>query len=102
MEGPSVVRTIMIVTEYPEQIADTIMEQMQVGVTHVAVQGMYQRRSRGLLYVTVSRARSAQVRDIVSEIDETAFMVVGQGHVAYGGGFKPMRPRFKPVNVDAA
>lgn len=102
MEGPSVVRNIMIVTDWPEATADAIMAQLQVGVTRVDAEGMYQRRSRGLLYVTISRARAYQIREIVSEIDPNAFMVVGQGHVAFGGGFRPMVKRVKARPSNAA
>lgn len=101
MEGPSVVRNVMIVTDKPDEIADWIMQNIFVGVTRVDATGMYRRQARGLLYVTISRARAPVLRQLVSEIDPGAFMVIGHGHVAYGGGFKPMTPRFKAKKLDA-
>lgn len=90
MEGPSLVRTAMIVTDHPEAMADQIMSQFQVGVTRLSAEGMYMRKNRHLLYVTVSRAKAGALRELVSDIDEHAFLVIGHGHVAYGGGFKPI------------
>ncbi len=90
MEGPSVVRTGMIVTNKAEPIARQIMAELQVGVTRTQGEGMYSGEARDVLYVTVSRANAPRLREIVSEQDEHAFLVIMHGHEAYGGGFKQM------------
>ena len=95
MEGPSLVRTVMIVTDQPEVMSNHIMSQFQVGVTRLSAEGMYMRKHHHLLYVTVSRAKAGALRDLVSDVDENAFLVIGQGHVAYGGGFKPITSKEK-------
>lgn len=95
MEGPSLVRTVMIVTDQPEAMSEHIMSQFQVGVTRLSAEGMYMRKHHHLLYVTVSRAKASALRDLVSDVDENAFLVIGQGHVAYGGGFKPITSKEK-------
>lgn len=95
-------RTVTVVTDKPKTITDSITSQLQVGVTHVRAEGMYQHQTHGLLYITISRARWGQIRDVISKADPDAFMVIGQSHVAYGGGFRPMpRQRTLPVNMAA-
>ncbi|NJL94733.1 MAG: DUF2179 domain-containing protein [Anaerolineae bacterium] len=53
---------------------------------------MYTGAERTMLYITVARSQVADLREVVMHSDPRAFMVVGQGHVAYGGGFRPLNP----------
>lgn len=91
LEGPSVIRTAMIITNHPDAIADVVIHALNRSVTRWDAEGMYTHQSRAVLYVTVSRSEVKRLRDHVLTIDPTAFMVIGQGHAAYGEGFK--RPR---------
>jgi uncharacterized membrane-anchored protein YitT (DUF2179 family) len=91
MEGPSVIRTAMIITEEPETVSRAIMDNLHRGVTLLSAKGMYTGQDRSLLYVTIARAQSHELRQIVQTADEHAFIVIGLGHTAYGGGFKTRR-----------
>lgn len=88
LEGPSVIRVVMIVTKHPQTVSDVIMFKLERGVTALIGKGMYTGEERSLLYVTISRSQVAELRDLVSAVDEHAFIVVGQGHTAYGSGFR--------------
>lgn len=90
MEGPAVVRTVFIITEKPRRVSQALMENLYVGVTRLDGEGMYTGKPKSVLYVTISRAQSPDLRNIVTAIDDSAFLVIGQGHAAYGGGFKPL------------
>ncbi|HCC78794.1 MAG: hypothetical protein A2X25_08660 [Chloroflexi bacterium GWB2_49_20] len=90
MEGSSVVRTAMIVTSQPEQVAGQIMEVMSRGVTMLSGKGAYSGEERCILYCVVIRSEVAQLKSIIHEIDPQAFMVIGQAHEALGEGFKPL------------
>jgi uncharacterized membrane-anchored protein YitT (DUF2179 family) len=91
MEGSSVVRTAMIITSRPEQVAGQIMEIMARGVTILSGRGAYTSEERGILYCVVIRSEVAQLKAIIHEIDSQAFMVIGQAHEALGEGFKPLQ-----------
>jgi uncharacterized membrane-anchored protein YitT (DUF2179 family) len=90
MEGSSVVRTAMIITSQPGQVAAQIMEVMARGVTVLSGKGAYTNEERGILYCVVIRSEVAQLKSIIHEIDSQAFMVIGQAHEALGEGFKPL------------
>lgn len=92
LEGPSVIRTAVIITNKPQEVSDLILHKMQRGVTGWEATGMYTGQERYMLYVTVSRSQVQQLRRLVLETDPKAFMVIGQGHVAYGEGFKIAKP----------
>lgn len=91
LEGPSVIRTGVIITNYPQKVADTILHRMGRGVTAWEGKGMFTGQARTILYVTVSRAQVNQLQRLVMQADPDAFLVIGQGHSAFGEGFKEGR-----------
>ena len=88
LEGPSVIRVVFIITEFPVAVSKVILEDLDRGVTAMNAKGMYTDSERAFLMITISRSEVNQLRDLVSTVDENAFIVVGQGHTAYGAGFK--------------
>jgi len=88
LEGPSVIRTSVIITDRPRELASAIIAGTGRGVTSWAGKGMYTDQDHAVLYVTMARSQVNQLRRIVRKVDPNAFMVVGQGHVAYGQGFR--------------
>jgi uncharacterized membrane-anchored protein YitT (DUF2179 family) len=95
LEGPSVIRTATIVTDHPQDVSTVILHDLQRGVTGWEVTGMFTGQKRHILFVTVSRAQVNTLRQMVLNVDPNAFIVVGQGHVAYGGGFRKRVKRFQ-------
>ncbi|MCP4424360.1 MAG: YitT family protein [Chloroflexi bacterium] len=85
LEGPSVIKTVFIVTDYAADVSQAIITRLGIGVTAWPAQGMYSGKEHDILFCTVSRSDVNTVRLIVSEIDSNAFIVVGQGHRATGG-----------------
>jgi uncharacterized membrane-anchored protein YitT (DUF2179 family) len=94
LEGPSVVRTAVIITDKPREVADAILDEIGRGVTGWDARGMYTDSERTVLYVTMGRSQVDEVRRLVMHIDDHAFMVIGQGHAAYGHGFRSNRSFF--------
>lgn len=87
MEGPSVIRTAVIVTNKPEEMSNLLMHKLTRGMTSWEGKGMYTGEPRTVLYITVSRSQVTDLRRLVHQIDPFAFMVIGHGHAAYGEGF---------------
>lgn len=88
LEGPSVIRTVVIITDKPQEVANVIMHTLGRGVTGWDAVGMYTQQKRSMLYVTISRSQMPDLKRMVMQIDPQAFLVVGQGHRAYGKGFQ--------------
>ena len=91
LEGPSVIRTAVIITDKPKEVADEIIKQLGRGVTAWEAKGMYTDQPHTVLYVTLGRAQVNALRHVVTSVDHRAFLVIGQGHTAYGEGFKEIR-----------
>jgi uncharacterized membrane-anchored protein YitT (DUF2179 family) len=90
LEGGETVRTAMIVTGKPEEIASRVLEDLERGVTCLEGRGAYTGSSRPVLYSVVNRTEVAALTAIVHEIDPDAFMVIGVAHEALGEGFRPL------------
>jgi len=92
LEGPSVIRVAVVITDYPKEVSQVVLHQLRRGVTSWSATGMYTGRQRHILYVTVSRFQIDAFRTLVHSVDPEAFLVIAQGHVAYGEGFKKTIP----------
>ena len=91
MEGSNVVRTAIIVSDKPREVADAILREMERGVTGWHGEGMYTGKARTTLYVVISRSEVARLKAIIRDIDPAAFVVIGQASEALGEGFRPLK-----------
>lgn len=89
-EGSSIFRTAMIVTNQPREVAEKIMTVLERGVTVLSGTGAYTGAQRPTLYCVITKAEVNQLKEIVREADEQAFMVIGHAHEALGEGFHPL------------
>ena len=85
LEGPSVVRTVFIVTDLPAEVAQVLMDRLGVGVTGWAGKGMYSETEHAILFSTVNRSDVNVLKAIVTDADPKAFVVIAQGHQSKGG-----------------
>lgn len=85
LEGPSQMRTVLIITENPEPVRYALVNELRRGVSYWNVYGGYTHKERTLIYLTVLRSRIYDVKYIVSRIDPEAFMVVGVSQQTWGG-----------------
>jgi uncharacterized membrane-anchored protein YitT (DUF2179 family) len=87
-EGPNLMRTAMIITTCPREIADQILGDLERGVTFLDGKGGYTGADRTILYCVISRAEVGQIKSLVHQVDPKAFMVIGQAHEVLGEGFR--------------
>jgi uncharacterized membrane-anchored protein YitT (DUF2179 family) len=88
LEGPSVVRTVFVVTDKPEKVSLMVFDRLGLGITAWSARGMYTRTEHTILFCTVSRPDVNALRSVVLEADPQAFVVIGHGHQASGGVFR--------------
>ncbi len=86
-QGSDVVRTALVITSRPQEVAHLIMENLERGVTFVTGRGGYTGEERTILYCVISRSEAAQVKAMVRDIDPKAFMVIGHATEVLGEGF---------------
>ena len=88
LEGPNVISTAFIVTNQPEKISKTLLEQLHVGVTSWCGTGMFTHEEHTILFCTISRFEKNTVKQLIKDIDPNAFIVLGYGNQAIGGVVK--------------
>jgi uncharacterized membrane-anchored protein YitT (DUF2179 family) len=89
-QGSNVVRTGLIVTAYPDAVKSKVLHGLGRGITEISGKGGYTGVERPVLYCVITRSEVTQLKTLVSEVDPTAFMVIGQAYEALGEGFHPL------------
>ncbi len=93
IEGGGTVRTALIVTDNGRAVAQSILDEMERGVTILSGTGAYTGSERPVLYCVVTRSEIPTLKQIVHDADPQAFMVIGAAHEALGEGFQPLSRR---------
>ncbi|MDE6905111.1 MAG: YitT family protein [Lachnospiraceae bacterium] len=87
MEGMKYTKTAFIITARAEDVANTIMERLDRGVTGLFAKGMYSGQEKCVLYCVVERKQIVELKDIVAEFDPDAFVIVSDAREVFGEGF---------------
>jgi uncharacterized membrane-anchored protein YitT (DUF2179 family) len=80
-------KLIYIISDRSHQISDEILKNLQRGVTVLYGKGGYSGKDRQILLCTVRRNEVWRVKQLVKNLDPTAFMVVGDAGQVLGEGF---------------
>ncbi|MGB9780320.1 YitT family protein [Caldanaerobacter sp.] len=88
IEGIDEEKAVMIITEKPEEIVETITARLGRSVTFWEGIGGYTKSKKGVVYAVVSRLEIAKLKNIVKEHDENAFVTIHDVYDMLGGQFK--------------
>ena len=90
-EGLPLTRAAFIISERSDQIGQAILTSLDRGATELSGKGLYTGQTRPTLFVIVSRSEVSQLKELVSEIDPAAFLVITSASEVLGEGFKRFR-----------
>lgn len=93
IEGLHFSKVAYIITEKPDEVAQAVMNGVNRGVTGIAAKGMYTGNSRTMLYCVVGKKQLVQLKDIVMDLDSSAFVIVTDAREVLGEGFIE-RPKY--------
>ena len=82
-------RMTYIISDKYDEIANRIMHEMQRGVTMLHGTGMYTGSMKPVLMCAVSKKEIVHLRELVSETDPDAFMILVNASEVRGEGFLP-------------
>lgn len=88
IEGLDESKGIMIVSDYPDEIAEALMARLGRGVTVLHGAGGFTGEPKRVLYSVVTRLEIAKLKSIIYEKDEDAFVTINEVHEVFGGRFK--------------
>ncbi len=78
VEGFDRCKAAMIVTVRPREICAALTETFSTGITRIEARGGYSGQDRDVLYFVVNRFQITRLRDIVHELDPTAYITISE------------------------
>ena len=78
VEGFDRSKSAMIVTVRPREICAALTETFSTGITRIEARGGYSGQGRDVLYFVVNRFQISRLRDIVHELDPTAYITISE------------------------
>lgn len=77
----------IIISDSYEAIAGRIFEKLDRGVTYLEGEGAYSHTSKKVILTAVKKHQMAELKQMVSELDPDAFVIVQEAHQVLGDGF---------------
>lgn len=88
VEGFDKAKSAMIITTCEQEISEALSEAFGRGITHIDAKGYYAGKEQTIIYFVVNRFQIAKMKDIVSEIDENAFVTISEVSDMMGSSIK--------------
>lgn len=95
LDGGYSAKGILVVSNKNEEIAPLLMTGLERGVTFLSGEGGFSGHSKKIIYMVVSSSELNEVKRIVHEIDEKAFLSIINVHEVEGKGFTYLKPQSK-------
>lgn len=81
-------KLIYIISDHSESITRRLLEELDIGVTHMQGSGAYSGREKNVIMCAIKKQLAPKAEDIVKEEDPLAFMIVTSATEIYGEGYK--------------
>ena len=94
VEGFNYTKAAYIITDKHEEIAKVIMEDLQRGLTGLQARGMYTGKDKCVLFCIVSQKQIVNLKEMVHQIDDHAFVIVSDVREVLGEGFQEYKSDF--------
>lgn len=94
IEGFNYSKAAYIVTNEHEEVAKRIMTELERGVTGLQAKGMYTQQDKCVLYCIVTKKEIVALKDMVNEVDPSAFVIVSDVKEVLGEGFQEYQKEF--------
>ena len=88
LEGLNFAKAAFIISEDSHKIANALTERMERGVTSLDGRGGYTGNEKNVLLCVVSKREITRLKEIVTDIDKKAFVIVADVREVLGEGFK--------------
>ena len=80
-------KVALIISQEHEAIAEAIGKKLDRGATFLHGEGSYSHRQTKVVLAAVKRQQVAELKELVTEIDPNAFIIVQEAHQVLGDGF---------------
>lgn len=88
VEGLNERVAVLIISNQPNEVLQSVTTAMSRGLTVLEGRGGYTGSSKEVLYIVISKQEVVQLKNIVCEIDEHAYVTIHNVHELIGTGYK--------------
>ncbi len=78
VEGLNRSKSVMIITEKPDEVSDALIKTFKSGTTKISAKGGYSNADKTVIYFVVNRFQISKMRAIVHEVDENAYLTISE------------------------
>lgn len=76
VEGMEELKSVTIISDVPEEIAEALLKQLGRGMTYIQGQGVFSNEPKKIIYTIVSRIELSTLRSVVEDIDPNALVAI--------------------------
>jgi len=95
LDGIDESKSVIIVSDYHNELTTKIMTKLERGVTLIEGQGGYTNEPKKIIFCVITRLELAELKHLVFETDPSAFIAIENVHEVAGGKVKSNKPLFK-------
>ena len=95
LEGLNESKSVTIISDKAETIGNNIIKRLDVGVTYIEGKGGYTGVQKKIIYCVISRLEITKLKELIREIDKTAFLAIENVHEVEGVRIKEKKIRTK-------
>ena len=88
VEGMEELKSVMIISDKPDEIAQDLLKELGRGATFIYGEGAYSREPKKILYMICSRLELSNMRTIVNNIDPNAVIAIENIADVSGSNFR--------------
>ncbi|MGL4731922.1 MAG: YitT family protein [Clostridium sp.] len=88
VKGLNQTKSVFIITQEEELVSDLLMKTLNRGVTYLYGEGAYSKDQRRILYCIIPLSQLPDLKNIVTSVDEKAFISISDTSEVHGRGFK--------------
>jgi uncharacterized membrane-anchored protein YitT (DUF2179 family) len=85
LEGLNSSKSVTIISDKAEEIVQALLDRLEVGATYTKGKGAYSGTEKLIINCVISRIELIKLKEIVKEIDPSAFTTVAELNEVYGG-----------------
>ena len=76
-----------VITDESVKVKDAIVERLHRGVTYLHGEGAWSGQQKNIILCVIKRSQIVELKKLIREIDEGAFMIVSDSREVFGKGF---------------
>lgn len=99
IDGARNTRAYYIISDKYEEISSAVVTKLYRGATLINGEGVYSKNEKNILLCLINKYEARNLKDIVFEIDENAFLFSTSVTEAYGNGFEKRATKHKKRKI---